>query len=453
MPPPSHPDHSGFHAVHFPHYPSLSQVHEAASRLADRHPGMCELRRVGRSRGGEDLLLLSVGAGRGAAGGGHGGGPGGRDILVVAGPHANERVGGATVLALAERALADESLRAHHDVGWHFLLCLDPDGTRLNETRVPRPPTLLDGHRPFFRPAGTEQPEWAPSLGAEGNMLPETRALAEVIDETRPFLQCSLHGHDVGGAWVQVTRDIPGLAEPFVKSTADLGIPVEISNIDTLYWKSAGPGVFVMPEPGGREPLPTLCEDVPRSTWYYPHRYGGMTIAVEAPMWVTWAVSDSTLAQDFRGIVAHQAGVLRRRGLQVVGLLADARPLRTPGHPADTLLRGAEAAATICPRMADDWLRLIDEPGGWPVAPPTSGQAASLRAVTWRIPLRAAAMLHTALEGAPGRAAAGLRGELERLVVRWSSAFEAEFQTRWVPVDDQVRHQARMVVAAFERTV
>ncbi|MCF6525895.1 M14 family zinc carboxypeptidase [Streptomyces sp. JJ36] len=439
------------HRPSFHPYPSLHELYAAARALADRHPGHCALRPVGRSRQGTELLLLSVTpdaqAPPAAAAARH--------VLVVAGPHANERVGGATVLHLAERALRDPALRARQDAGWHFLLCLDPDGTRLNENAVPHPPTVLDGHRVFFRPTGTEQPEWAPSLGTSGNRLPESRALENVVEEIRPFLQCSLHGHDVGGAWVQSTRHIPGLTEPFMKSTADLGIPVEISNIDTLYWKSAGPGVFVLPEfgPGAATPPATLFEDVPRSTWYYPHRHGGTTLVVEAPMWMSWSVGDGTPVPDPRHTVAVRAGRLRGRGLRVAALLDGARPLVPPGHPADALLRGAEAAAGVCPPMADEWMRLSAEPAGWPVAPLTAGQAASLDAVTWRIPLRAAAMVHTALDGVPGREAAGLRDELDRLVRRWSGAFEEEFEARWVPVDDQVRHQARMVVAGFELLV
>ncbi|CAM5723527.1 3-hydroxyacyl-CoA dehydrogenase OS=Streptomyces tendae OX=1932 GN=F3L20_12645 PE=4 SV=1 [Streptomyces tendae] len=54
---------------------------------------------------------------------------------------------------------------------------------------------------------------------------PETRALTGVIDELRPFLQVSLHGTDLGGSWVQLTRDVPGLAEPFAKSAASCTSP------------------------------------------------------------------------------------------------------------------------------------------------------------------------------------------------------------------------------------
>lgn len=470
----------------FDDYPSVSELHSSAREFAARYPDLCGLRQVGTSRGGEELLLLSVGPRpedcapfAGSPGGDlfgaqpgdpppespaestYAGGSSQRNVLVVAGPHANERVGGATALRLAEQAVRERSLRTIEGagVGWHFLMCLDPDGTRVNEAAGPAPGrhTLLDYHRPFFRPAGDEQPEWAPSLvGTEAEIPPESRALKAVIDELRPFLQFSLHGNDVGGSWVQLTRAVPGLADPFVKSAADLGIPVEIGSIDTLYWHNPGPGVFVMPEPGIPERLASLEEDAVRSTWYHPHEYGGMTAVIEAPMWASRLVDDSTPVpepgRDIRGCALR----LRRRAQRIAALLEHARPLVPPGRR--PVLRGAEAAVRVCPGLADDWVRIsrrgasegTTERG--PTAPAlTAGHLASLAGVTWRIPLRAAAMLLAALDDAPGRAAADLRDELAGIVSAWCTAFECEFQTRWVPVDDQVKHQARTVIAVFDR--
>ncbi|MDG4860297.1 3-hydroxyacyl-CoA dehydrogenase, partial [Streptomyces sp. T-3] len=37
---------------------------------------------------------------------------------------------------------------------------------------------------------------------------------------------------------------------------------------------------------------------------------------------------------------------------------------------------------------------------------------------------------------------------LERLVAHWCTAFEVRFKARWVPLTDQVEHQARTTLAA-----
>ncbi len=249
-------------------YPTVAELEAGARTLTERRPGLCSLRRIGVSRAGRPLRLLSVGHAR-------------RAVLVVAGAHANEPNGGSTVLALAERVARERELRS--GVSWHFVLCADPDGASLHTTPAPR--TLLDYHLGFFRPAGPEQPEWSPSVLPPDRLPPETHALFGVLDELRPYLQVTLHGTDLGGSWVQLTRNVPGLAEPFAKSAAELGIPVERSASDAAGWPVSGPGVFVMPRPGGHPAYPSMPDDARHSTWYHAHRYGGLTAVVEVPMW------------------------------------------------------------------------------------------------------------------------------------------------------------------------
>lgn len=207
-------------------YPTPQELALAARALVAEHPDRAGLRQTGVSRAGRPLWLLSV---DGRAGGGP------RRVLVVAGAHANEPVGGATALELARRVVRDGGGGAD----WHFLLCADPDGAELH--RTPRPRSLLDYHHNFFRPPGPEQPEWAPSLLAPDRLPPETLTLTALLDELRPVLQVSLHGTDLGGSWVQLTRDVPGLAEPFAKSAAELRIPVETGASDAAGWVSPGP--------------------------------------------------------------------------------------------------------------------------------------------------------------------------------------------------------------------
>jgi len=62
-------------------------------------------------------------------------GHGPHHVLVVAGPHPDEPVGGATALTPAERIARGERLSAATDpalVTWDIVLCLDPDGAALS---------------------------------------------------------------------------------------------------------------------------------------------------------------------------------------------------------------------------------------------------------------------------------------------------------------------------------
>lgn len=399
-------------------YPSLAELVLSARALAAHRPALCTLRQVGISRAGRPLHLLSVGHAR-------------RAVLVVAGAHSNEPTGGPTLLAVAERVLRERELRA--DVSWHFLLCADPDGASLHVTPAPR--TLFDYHRGFFRPAAPEQPEWAPAALPPDRLPPETRALTRVIDELRPYLQVTLHGTDLGGSWVQLTKDVPGLAEPFAKSAAELHIPVETGASDAAGWPASGPGVHVMPAPGAGAAYPSMPDDARSSTWYHVHRYGGLTAVVEVPMWASDLVDDPAPHPDPARAMRGLAARLRRDALEVELVLAEALPRL---HGVDgPLFRAAKWALELVPGLAADWAHT-------PPADDTMAYVGSVDAFGRRLPLRAAAMLLRVLQETDDRGAE----RLEHLVSSWSDSFAERFRARWVPLENQVEHQSRTVVAA-----
>ncbi|MER7495575.1 M14 family zinc carboxypeptidase [Streptomyces pharetrae] len=398
-------------------YPTVAELVAAAHVLAASHPGLCTLREVGVSRAGRPLHVLAVGRAH-------------RAVLVVAGAHANEPTGGSTLLALAERVVAEQSLRS--GTSWHFLLCADPDGASLHVTPAPR--SLLDYHHGFFRPAGPEQPEWSPAVLPPDRLPPETRALTGLIDELRPYLQVTLHGTELGGSWVQLTRDIPGLAEPFGKSAAELHIPVETGASDAAGWPASGPGVHVMPAPGAVA-YPSMPDDARHSTWYHAHRYGGLTAVVEVPMWASDLVDDPAPHPAPAAAIRRLADRLLRDAREVEEVLAESQP-RLDGLDGP-LLRAARWALELVPGLAADWIHT-------PPADHTRAYVGSVDAFARRLPLRAAAMLLRVLREADDRAVP----RLEQLVTIWSETFADRFRARWVPLEHQVEHQSRTVVAA-----
>ncbi|MFE6891073.1 M14 family zinc carboxypeptidase [Streptomyces sp. NPDC057694] len=402
-------------------YPNAAQLARSARELTTVRPDLCRLRQVGTSRAGRPLHLLSVGHDT-------------RTVLVVAGAHSNEPTGGATALHLAQRALFEQALRS--DRSWHFLLCADPDGAALHTNPAPR--TLLDYHRGFFRPAGPEQPEWSPSVLPADRLPPETTTLTGVIDELRPYLQVSLHGTELGGSWVQLTRDIPGLAEPFAKSAAELHIPVETGASDAAGWPASGPGVHVMPDPDAQAAFPSLPDDARHSTWHHAHKYGGSTAIVEVPMWASDLVDDPAPHPAPERALRRLSERLSHDTRLVEDILADALP-RLPG-PHGPLLRAARWALSLVPGLADDWMQP-------PPPDATMAYIGSIDAFARRLPLRAAAMLLRTLEEAEDRAAP----RLDLLVTRWCEVYADRFGARWVPVASQIEHQARTTIAAVQQ--
>jgi hypothetical protein len=415
-------------------YPTVDELGARAAAIVARHPRDARLRRVGTSRAGTPLWLLSVGHG-------------GRQALVVAGPHANEPVGGATVLRLAERALADPSLTEGADATWNLLLCLDPDGLRRNEGWLSGPYHLGRYFRHFFRPGFLEQPEWLPD-GAAAAALPETRALLALQDELKPFFQCSLHGVDVGGGFVELTRDLPGLAQRVADIATRLRIPRELGPYDTLYWPSLGPAVYRIPPPRPGDRAAAITEAAVESTWFHPHRYGTVTAVVEAPMWGVAAVEDASVPADPEAVLRTVSRTLRHDTRLLRELLARLAPYAADAPDAARLLAPVDDYLLVCPGLADAW-----DPDSAhrtrPLPPPDAAHLTALRIAGRRLALRTGGLLHQ-LVTRSGRDPAGVLPELDRLLDTWCADYRDGCGAEWVPVPRQTEYQSRVVLAAFE---
>ncbi|MFJ6122697.1 M14 family zinc carboxypeptidase [Streptomyces sp. NPDC092129] len=457
-------------------YSTVAEVTDSARKLVSRFPGTARLRRIGTSREGRPLLMLSAGHGP-------------HDALVVAGPHPDERAAGGTALALAELAARGDRQSPATDpslVTWNIVLCLDPDGAALAEagadaglvlgrgfdpvsvpglgngagpgfgpglgpTSAKRPASLASYYRTAYRPMAAEQPEWAP---VAAHPIPETLALLRVIDELRPFVQCSLHSTDVGGSWIQLTRDLPDLAVPFRESADALGIPLQQGTYDALYWENPSPAIYVLPAGDSAARLAAGSEDIARSTWCAPQHYGGVTAIIEVPIWATPMVADTTPEPEAVRLLSDLADLVRDGGRQVTAVLDKARGFLPPPET-DPLRRVLEwMAAGLYDLVATSWQPLAQQvaAANTPEDPRhlTTAQVTALDIVARRQPLRAAGLLLRLLEASANTAAPALHDELSDLFTTWSADFETALRTHPVPVGAQVAHQTRTAVAAAE---
>nr|WBO81098.1 M14 family zinc carboxypeptidase [Streptomyces sp. SBE_14.2] len=414
-------------------YPTVDELGARAAALVTRHPSRARLRRAGTSRAGNPLWLLSVGHGS-------------RQALVVAGPHANEPVGGATALRLAERVLADP--RHQQDATWNLLLCLDPDGLRRNEGWLQGPYTLGRYFRNFFRPGFLEQPEWLPD-GADHAALPETRTLLALQDELRPFLQCSLHGVDVGGGFVELTHELPGFPRRLAHTAARLGIPREFGPYDTLYWPRIGPAVYRIPPPRRGDLAAAITEAAVESTWFHPYRYGTVTAVVEAPMWGVAAVEDDSVPTDAAAVLRTVSRTLRHDSRLLARLLARTRHRLPATADTERLLAPVDDYLLVCPGLADAWDPDIVTVDAQPLPALSTAHLATLRIAGRRLALRTAGLLHQLVSRA-GSDPAGVLPELDRLIDLWCADYRDGCGARWIPVARQVEYQSRVVLAAFD---
>lgn len=417
-------------------YPTLGELLRRARATVAARPGALRLRVVGTSRAGRPLWLLSAGHGP-------------RHILTVAGAHANEPVGGVTSLFLAERFAREPALLQESGCTWNFLLCLDPDGASLagrwltgrsGEGRsgeelpgegpaAEATPTLRGYYRRFYRPAFAAQPEFPPVASDPRPVMPESEALVRLIDELRPVVQFSLHGVEVGGSFLQLTRAVPGAAAAYRRIAADLGIPLEHRPFDGMGWLAESPGVLVLPDSS-----PTEERDpsgfTSQATWLYAMRHGTVSAVVEAPFWSVAGVSDPRPVAEPRREVAEASEILLGRAKQLEAVVGELGPRSPETSEEIAHFTAARELMDIGPGVVDTWNSAE--------LATTVGNSVSLGVAARRIPLRAAAMMRQALGGAPA---------LDTLVETWARELASTFDARWVPVADQTELQIRTMLA------
>ncbi|MFE7531618.1 M14 family zinc carboxypeptidase [Kitasatospora sp. NPDC057542] len=410
--------------------PSVEELTWRLSRLAEREPGLCQMRQIGTSRGGRALQVLSVGTGR-------------RSVLVVGGPHPNEPVGYAAVMFLADLVAGQAKLR--DGVSWHFLPCVDPDGAALNSEWTSLPLGLHIQHRYFYRPAMAEQPEWTFPIPWRGGVhhfgLPEQQALAALVDKLEPTVAVSLHNAEFGAPFFVASRDVPGLAGRLAVVAADQGLPVaEAAPGDVVGWPVLGPGVFRMP------PVEELVirdheQDTPAygaHLTHYAARYGTLTLLPEVPRWHTGTV----FADSPPSVLDALAEVLAREAAEVRRLVDQA------GLPDGVFARATADTLAVTDTVVRSWRQRAADLAAVPG--PELAEAHYSRVM---LTLRAAGMAVRATDEAPpGRAVLAARARLERTLFERAAQCERQLQITPVRLRSLVAVQACAALAAVALT-
>ncbi|GAA2880158.1 M14 family zinc carboxypeptidase [Streptosporangium fragile] len=301
-------------------FATVDEITAALTRLADDHPGVASLRRVGSSALGEPILCLTVRDGP-------------RHAIVGAMPHPNEPIGGLTVVHLATRLCEDAGLRASTGCTWHIVGCLDPDGTRLNEGWFAGPFTKAHYGRHFYRPAGDEQVEWTFPFAYKrayfDRVTPETLALMRLIDDTRPAFMTTLHNSEMGGAFFYLNRPVPALHTVLKALPGRYGVPLHAGEPEHPSVRTLEEAVFLTPrmedaydyiEALGEDPAAQIAGGASDS---YAARYGTLCLAAELPYWRDPAADDRSPAGiSYADLLRAHATDLRETFAVLDGTLA-----------------------------------------------------------------------------------------------------------------------------------
>ncbi|WP_432974679.1 M14 family zinc carboxypeptidase [Dactylosporangium sp. CA-233914] len=300
-------------------FPTVEQMLAFTRDLAERFPSVASTRVIGMSRAGDPIHAVTVGDGS-------------RHAIVVGNPHPNEPVGLVTIQHLLTRLCQDDALRAELDITWHFVPCVDPDGTRRNEGWYGGPITRSHYARHFYRPSADEQAEWSfPVQWAGktfGNPIPETQALMQLIDATRPEFLASLHNAEINRGFFYVTGGDTEYWAGLTGLLADAGIAVERGLSDTPGARTFAPGVYEASPFGVTHDV--IAQADPQaaaalsggSTRDYSAQYGTSILICEVPLWaIPEADDDSPGSRSMRDLLHAAAAANRENADLFTGIL------------------------------------------------------------------------------------------------------------------------------------
>jgi hypothetical protein len=402
-------------------YATVDELLAGLRALAESHPELAHVRRIGTSRLGEPLWCLTIGAGE-------------RDAVVVGFPHPNEPIGGLTALHLATTLCEDDALRDALGCTWHVVACVDPDGTRLNEGWFKGELTRERYARHFYRPAPDEQVEWTFPLAYKDayfdRVLPETLALMRLIDETRPALMASLHNSEVGGVYYYLSRPLPGVYDGLAALPARLGLPLELGEPEMPHIPVLAPAIYQSMPIGtlyeflaamGVDPVEHITGG---SSAEYAERHGTFTLVCEVPYWTDERAHDERPTdRTYADILRDQANLTGEFADTVLGAIAAVAGDLRADSP---FLRATRSLTAHVADSAEETRRRAAAPAA--TRPATVAEVYSTQAFVHMQRLREGGMLLRALDGelAIGNATRAIRDT--------RAAFAARFEA-WLAED------------------
>jgi hypothetical protein len=430
---------------------SLATTDELAAggrRLAEDHPEVVGLHRVGTSAQGHPLTCLTVRHREDAP-----------EALVFGLPHPNEPIGGLTALHLARRLAEDGELRHRLGHTWRIVPCIDPDGLRLNEGWLKGPFTREHYARHFFRQAGPEQIEWTFPLDHKDAyfdaVLPETLALMRLIDTHRPTLMASLHNSDFGGVYHYLSRAEPALYPTLQQVPARLGLPLHRGEPEAPWIPQLADGIFRSLDVRDAydhleaRGLPTSATLAGNTTGSYAARYGTLTLVSEVPYWTDPAIADTTpTGVRYADLLAEHGQQLAELGTTMARLLA---ATDVAGVVESPFRRASRFYAQLSGELGTDLGQRAGQPGT--DRPATVAERLSSAELVHSYRLRYGGLLLRSLDaehalGNVRPAVRAARTELAERYAGWCAAAATHTSADAVPIRSLVATQHASVIAA-----
>lgn len=431
---------------------TLDELNADLEQLARDHSSIASNRRVGTSKLGEPIQMLTIGSGS-------------KNAFLFACPHPNEPIGAMMVHHLSHLLCRDAELRDGFDYAWHLIGCVDPDGVRLNEDWFAGPFTPRNYARQFFRPSSERQVEWTFPISYKKHyfdrVLPETQMLMRVIDELKPELMASLHNAGFGGVYYYISHAADPLYETLHALPEWEALPLQLGEAEVPYAQPFAPAIFptirvsagydYVEQNGGD---PTATGFAGASSFEYSEPYDTFSIITEVAYFDDSRVNDQTPSD------------VQRREAILQGLdLADEGGKTLRAH-FDAVAKDLKGDSPF--QNSVDWWaglgKMREAERNWAKTSPETERPATVAELFSSIEqtqfyrLLGMGMMLRMLEGeiAIGNGTPAIRQQLvesTRVFEEWADRLENSLEMRVVPIRKLVAVQLGAVLAAAEYLV
>ena len=183
-----------------------------------------------------------------------------------------------------------------------------------NEGWLKGPYTLYNYSRNFFRPAANMQVDWTFPIDYKElhfhDIMPETQALKDLIDEIKPTFTYALHNSGFGGVYWYVTEDVPELYPKLREAVERQGIPLHLGEPESPAIPVLAPAVLLAEgieveydyfERLGAKNISKIISSGTCSDSYSKQHYGTFTFLTEMPYFFDPRIADPSITDTTRG--------------------------------------------------------------------------------------------------------------------------------------------------------
>lgn len=289
---------------------TVQEMDEHSRELARQHPESTSIFEIGHTREGRPLLCLKIGQGD-------------RNALMFGCPHPNEPIGAMLLEYVSQRLAESQELRDALGYTWYIVKAWDADGLVKNEGWLKGPYNIYNYGRNFFRPAGYQQVDWTFPIDYGAlhfhDVLPETRAMMDLIDEIQPEFIYALHNAGFGGTYWYESIPTPEIYEELHKIPRKYQLPLSLGAAESPANTEYAPAIYkcggirdeydYLIKYGGQGEAAALamitCGD--NSSSYAYEKYGSFTLLTELPYFYDPRIEDVSASDMTRIEVLQQS--------------------------------------------------------------------------------------------------------------------------------------------------